>query len=115
MNQSSRDQRVFVVAPGLVVLYFPKVRKLLADLRRMESEERESATFYSVDGEILALVGTAQNGFHLETTGEFDPDGLRTALASVADDPDAETVPSAVAAQLDDKDRSLRRFGRRRR
>ena len=100
MSTDLRDQRVFVVAPGPVVLFFPQVLKLLADLRRMESGQRSTAKFYSVEGEILMVVGTRQSGFHLGMTGAFDLDGLRAALASVADDATAETEPSVVAAQL---------------
>lgn len=112
MKWRTGDERVFVVAPGPVVLFFPKVRRLLADLLRMESQEREAARFYSVDGEVLTLVGTPGTGFHFGMTGEFDRDGLRAALASVANDPTAVTEPSAVAAELASQRRSLRWFGR---
>lgn len=115
MSKFARDQRVFVVAPGPVVLFFPKVRKLLADLGRMEAAEREAARFYSVDGEVLTLVGTSETGFHLGMTGEFDLAGLRAGLASVADDPTAETDPSVVAAELTPQRWSPPWFGRNRR
>lgn len=115
MSKYARDRGVFVVAPGPVVLFFPKVRRLLADLGRMESAEREAARFYSVDGEVLTLVGTSEMGFHLGMTGEFDADGLRAALASVANDPTADTEPSAVAAELASPRWSPRWFGRTRR
>jgi hypothetical protein len=35
----------------------------------MEGSEREAARYYSVDGELLALVGDADAGFHLGRTG----------------------------------------------
>lgn len=100
VRQPHRDERMFVVAPGSVVLFFPKVRKLLADLRHMESSEREAARYYSIDGELLALVGDADAGFRLRRTGEFDLEGLQTALETLADDPAASIEPSVVAVQL---------------
>lgn len=114
MKRTSRDQRVFVVAPGPVVLFFPQMRKLLADLRHMESSERGAARFYSVDGEVLALFGGDDRGFQLGMTGDFDMDGLKAALAAVVNEPAVETEPSAVAAQLAGQ-RPKWSIGRRRR
>jgi hypothetical protein len=112
MEQVDRDTGVFVVAPGPVVLFFPKVKALGADLRRMHGEERDRASFYTVAGEVLELKPRGR-GFNLLRTGVVDIGSLRSALAAVASDPAAETDPQVVAGQLERgrKSRRLRRSG----
>lgn len=113
MRREAMDERVFVVAPRPVVLFFPKVRTLLADLRRMDPSEREAAAFYSVDGEVLQLAGAAARGFHLGATGHFNMAALSEALVALADDPSAGADPRTVAAHLESQmPRRFRRWGR---
>jgi hypothetical protein len=76
----------------------------------MDAGERDSASFYTVAGEVLELKPRGR-GFSLLRTGVVDKGSLRSALAAVASDPAAETDPQVVADQLEPgrKSRRLRR------
>lgn len=92
------------------MLFFREAKTLLADLGRMDVKERNNASFYSVDGEVLELRPRGR-GLCLVATGVVDDASLRSALAAVADDPAADTDPAVVSKQLE---RSSKSRGRQR-
>lgn len=90
---------MFVVAPGPVVVFVPKLKSLLADLPRIPSDEREGASYFTVDGEVLRLTSDERR-FFLIRTGVFDKESLQSALAAIANDAENETEPPVVARQV---------------
>lgn len=91
---------VFVIDPEDNVLAFPTATALVKDLRRMPDDEREAATYFSLDGEHLDLDGRASHGLWLVHTGRDALSDLRERLAALADDPNASSDPRTVANQV---------------
>ncbi|WP_229051253.1 hypothetical protein [Aeromicrobium sp. Leaf350] len=93
---------VFVVAPDDIVMMYQTARELVSFMRRMDEQERRSASFFTIDGEELDLTRTLAGGVWLMHSGRDGSDDLSRAFRALADDDDtdAHVDPRLVANEV---------------